>query len=570
MATAEPAVAQLEERSRRTAARPSLLARLFVPSLCDIFFISLICLRFLAGEGWVILLMDGDTGWHIRAGEWMLDHLRVPAADLFSFSKPGAPWFAWEWLADVGFGVLHRAAGLKGVVLLAGLTIAAWTTLLLRHAMWRGANALAALGLALLAFTASSIHFHARPHILTLLLVGVAAWLLDRDRRDRTWLVWTLVPLAALWTNLHGGWLVLIVLVGLTALGTAIETRLDGERTVSRCVRPALRYVGLLVLCSLATLANPYGIALHGHIAQYMQDDWIKSVVGEFQAPSFRGEAMGSFELLLIAGMISIVPLLRARRVTEVLWLLFFAHAALTSARHITVYVTLAVPILAAVASAGWRRWVEARPLNSSARILQAIDGDLASGLRRMSLATVAFAMVLIGGDGEWLKWPAGFPKEFFPERIVSEHRERLASARVLTKDQWADYLIYRSWPTQKVFFDGRSDFYGQPVWKAYDDMATGRTNWREQMTKHGIDLVLAPTKWPLTTVLKQAGWRVLADDGTAILLAPQNAKYSTAATDSRTQISGVIPSAFGAKNRTASLMEETSNAEGTRREPRK
>jgi hypothetical protein len=570
MATADPAVTQLEERSRRSAARPSLLSRLLVPSLCDIFFVTIICWRFLTGEGWLILLMDGDTGWHIRAGEWMLDNARIPSVDLFSFSKPGETWFAWEWLADIVLGLLHRAAGLKGVVLLAGLTIATWTTLLMRHAMWRGANALAGLGLAMLAFTASSIHFHARPHILTLLLVGVAAWLLDRDRRDRTRAVWTLVPLAALWTNLHGGWLVLIVLIGLTAAGTAAESWLDGARTAARCVRPAMRYVILLALCSLATIANPYGVALHGHILQYLQDDWIKSVVGEFQAPSFRGEAMGGFELLLIAGLIAIVPLLRARRVVETLWLLFFAHAALTSARHITVYVTLAVPIIAAIASEAWRRWVEARPLNSSARILQAIDGDLAAGLRRMSAATAMFVVVLIAGNGEWLKWPAGFPKEFFPERIVSDHRDRLASARVLTKDQWADYLIYRSWPTQKVFFDGRSDFYGQEIWKAYDDMATGRANWREQMSKHRIDLVLAPTKWPLATVLKQAGWRVLADDGTAILLERASVGYSAVATDSRTRISGVIPTSFGAKNRNASLMKETANAEGTRREPAK
>src|SRR5918992_1506328 len=111
MATAESAVLKVEERSRRVAPRPSLLARLFAPSLCDIFFLTIICLRFLTGEGWLILLMDGDTGWHIRAGEWMLDNARIPNADLFSFSKPGATWFAWEWLADILFGLLHRAAG---------------------------------------------------------------------------------------------------------------------------------------------------------------------------------------------------------------------------------------------------------------------------------------------------------------------------------------------------------------------------------------------------------------------------------------------------------------------------
>jgi hypothetical protein len=568
MATAEPAIEQLQERSRRPAAQgASLVTKLLVPSLCDIFFITIICWRFLLGDGWSVLLMDGDTGWHIRAGQWMLEHARVPAADLFSFSKPGAPWFAWEWLTDIAFALLHGWAGLKGVVLVAGLIIAAWTTVLLRHAMWRGANAFAALGLAMAAFTAGMIHYHARPHVVTLLLVAVTAWLLDADRRRQTPAVWALVPLTVLWTNLHGGWLVLIVLVALTAAGSAIEEFLERGPS-ARPLQAYRRYLVLLALCSLATLVNPYGPALHGHILQYLQDDWIKKVVGEFQAPSFRGEAMASFELLLIAGLISMVPLLRARRVTEVLWLLFFAHAALTSARHITVYVTLAVPILAGLGSDAWRRWVAMRPFKSAPRILEDIARDLAPGLRRMSLVSAAFVMMLVAGQAEWLKWPADFPKDFFPTTIVAEHADRLASARVLTKDQWADYLIYHSWPRQKVFFDGRSDFYGQHLFNAYDDMATGRANWSEQINRHGINLVLAPVKWPLVTVLKQAGWRVLAQDKEAVLLEPQGLAYSTNATESRPRIFGVIPTSFGAKNRNAGLMKKSLHAESTRRDP--
>ena len=567
MATADSAVSQLEERSRRSlAALPSWLRRLLTPSFCDLFFITIVCWRFLAGEGWSLLLMDGDTGWHIRAGQWILEHARVPATDLFSFSKPGEPWFAWEWLSDVGLALLHAWAGLKGVVLAAGLIIALWVTLLLRHAMWAGANPLVALGLSLAAFTAASIHFHARPHLTTLLLVAVTVRLLDRDRREPTRAVWALVPLAALWTNLHGGWLVLLVLVALMAVGTAIEARLAGRPAMASSRRHAL----LLACCAVATALNPYGLALHRHVASYLQDDWIKTVVGEFQSPSFRGEAMACFELLLIAGVLAVIPLLRARRVTESLWLLFFAHAALTSARHITVYVTVAVPIVAVLASEAWRRWVATRPLNSAPRVLEAISADFTPGMRRNSLAAAGFVAMLAAGSGAWLQWPSDFHRNFFPAGIIDGHRERIASARVLTKDQWADYLIYRSWPAQKVFFDGRSDFYGRKLWAAYDDMSSARANWREQMTRHGIDLVLAPVQWPLVTVLRQSGWRTLAENKQAVLLAPASVTYSADATDSRTRISGVIPTPFGAKDRNARLMKKTAEAESTRRKPAK
>jgi len=95
-----------------------------VPSHADWLFAALIVWLFVAGSGWQVLLADGDTGWHIRAGEYILAHREVPHADLFSFTRPGAPWCAWEWLSDVLFALAHRAAGLKGVVLLAGAVIA--------------------------------------------------------------------------------------------------------------------------------------------------------------------------------------------------------------------------------------------------------------------------------------------------------------------------------------------------------------------------------------------------------------------------------------------------------------
>src|SRR5262249_47722073 len=70
-------------------------AQLFLPSFSDLFFIALMCWLFMGAAGWSGLLVDADVGWHIRNGEWVLDHHAVPHQDLFSFSKPGAPWYAW-------------------------------------------------------------------------------------------------------------------------------------------------------------------------------------------------------------------------------------------------------------------------------------------------------------------------------------------------------------------------------------------------------------------------------------------------------------------------------------------
>lgn len=69
------------------------------------------------------VLGDGDSWWHVRAGEWMLDHRAVPMTDPFSFTFAGMPWHAHEWLSEVFFALAYRLAGWSGVMLLAGLAV---------------------------------------------------------------------------------------------------------------------------------------------------------------------------------------------------------------------------------------------------------------------------------------------------------------------------------------------------------------------------------------------------------------------------------------------------------------
>jgi len=79
-----------------------------IPSLSDLAFLIPIFVLFwcTSGVGW--LLADSDTGWHIRAGEWILANGRVPTTDIFSFTRYGEPWFAWEWLSDVSMAAIHH------------------------------------------------------------------------------------------------------------------------------------------------------------------------------------------------------------------------------------------------------------------------------------------------------------------------------------------------------------------------------------------------------------------------------------------------------------------------------
>jgi hypothetical protein len=524
--------------SGKTPALDTRLGKLLIPSLSDFFLVALIVWLFGVGEGWKGLVLDGDTGWHIRTGEYILQHAAAPQTDIFSYSKAGAPWFAWEWLTDVQYSLLHAQWGLGGVAVASGLLICASAYTLLRTMLWAGANVFISLVLTLLYVGASSLHHHARPHVWTLWLFALSTALLMRDRRKRTQLIWVLVPLVAIWTNLHGGFLAIIACVGLAAAGTFFESFPEW--------RGSLRYFGLTGACLAASLVNPYGFRLHIHVASYLQSSFIRDAVQEFQSPAFRSESMRQFELVLVLGIVCAGFLLARKRYVESLWILYFAHSALSSARHIPLYLIVASPIIAIEATSWWRKVFTVAPKDSVRGILDALSVDVARGFRRSTFwlaPGIALAVAMTAAQ----HWPSDFANTF-PIQMVATQQERITGSRLFTSDQWGDYILYKLWPRQKVFVDGRSDFYGEKIGGEYLSLMGADYNWPGISKKYGFNLMLLPVKWPLASVLKLSPeWRVVADDGTAILFEPTDLHRAEK------------------KGRLAGLLERNATAESTR-----
>lgn len=489
-------------------------ARILVPSLSDLFFLAILGWLFLSGSaGLQGLLADADIGWHIRTGEYILDHHVVPTHDLYSFSKPNAPWYAWEWLSDVAAGASFRWAGLKGVVLGAAVLIVVFATTLIRRMVWRGSHMFVAMAVALLGVGAASVHFLARPHVFTLLLLSISVWMIERDRRDPMRQIWLLVPITALWTNLHGGFLAIIATLGLAAAGVAIEDFLSKQG-----FHRALRYGYLTVACAAASLVNPYGWNLHKHVIEYLRSDWIKTVVQEFQSPSFRNENMLQFEVLLLVGVIVAGALIRQRRVVEALWILFWAHMSLTSVRHAPIFVTVTAPILASEISAWWTTATAGAGKASLVGIVNQMAADSLPAFRRSSLIPAAVVIALIFVNDP-IRWPHDFPDLLFPTDMVHKHEDLLLGRRVLTTDQWGDYLIFLN-PQQKVYADGRSDFYGPEIGNPYMRLLNGGWDWDQTLAKYQFDSALLPVEMAASQLLKrQPGWHVVEDNGKQILL---------------------------------------------------
>lgn len=491
------------------SSKPDARLPLRALSLADCFAAALVFAAFGQADSWRSLLADGDTGWHIRTGEWILRHRAIPAFDLFSFSRPGQPWFAWEWLSDVLFAAVHHVAGLAGIAALCAAVIAASAVLLYGRMVAGGAGILLAAGVTAAAVNASTIHYLARPHAFSLLGFAAALALLERDRRRAGRTVWLLAPLTALWANLHGGFAGWLATLGVLVLSHAAV----GDR-------PGCRRYGLLaLLCAAASLANPFGWTLHGHILRYLASPWIQDAVQEFQSPRFRSENSMVFAVLLVAAAAAAGRWRWRRDPFPPALALLWAFAALRSARHIPQFALAAAPLVAWEAERLWRERAAGAALRAPVRVLYELSAEWSQRAASVTLRGAAACAAIL-----WLCVPAGglpdFPKERFPVEALAVQRPAIAaSRRLLTSDQWADYLIFHDYPERRVFMDGRSDFYGPDIGREYQTLQSGTGGWRAILDKYAFDAALLPHEWPLSSSLgKENGWREVYRDRSSVL----------------------------------------------------
>jgi len=382
------------------------------------------------------LLNDGDTYWHIRAGEWMIAHRAVLRFDIFSYTMAGAPWHTQEWLAEILMALAWMAGGWAGIHLLFA-TCTGLTAGLVGFFVRQRLDLIPAVLAAVLGLCCVSASLLARPHMLTLPLLAV--WICglvlarERNKAPSGWLI-LVMPL---WANLHGSFAFGLAFAGALAIEAVVEA--EHRETAAR------RWGVFLLGAVVSAMATPFGFhtLLFPFQLSSMQG---LAFIGEWQASDLSHLSplllalLGS-RFVLGSGKVKVAPI-RLLLFVGLMWL------ALGHQRHQMLLGVTAPVLLAPFLAATWPARNETQP---------PMFGALAA-LGMALLIVVRLMVPVVRGDD---------PRS--PVSALAHLPADLRAARVLNDYSFSGYLI---WTGIKVFIDSRADFYGDSFVKNYAQIA--------------------------------------------------------------------------------------------------
>ena len=480
----------------------------FLPSIAEVIFIVILAI-ILSGKG--NLLGDADTGYHIRAGEYMIDNLKVPSHDLFSHITPPLEWTAHEWLSEVILALIHRSAGLTGVVVAMAILIAFVHVILMRFLRSSGISIIVAACIVALSAGASIIHWLARPHIFSLLLILIWYFILDTYQYKKKNYLYLLLPLMLLWVNLHGGFIAGFMLLAVYITGNVLMAIFQREERQDK-IGKIKTLVIYSMLCLLTTLLNPKGYEILLFPFNLISNTFIMDHVSEFLSPNFHTDLRFKYMLLLMI-LVFGISVLRLNAI-EIILVLVFTHMSLYSARYIPLYAIILSPILGRQIDNLLHEFRERRLIKRILAISErtARTDSMAKFNLWAIMTVVVLAVMVFTGQLSY-----EFDRKKLPVDAVQFMQQEKITGNMFNNDEFGDYIIYASWPEYRVFVDGRIDMYGVEITKEYFKVIRIEPGWDNVLRKYDINWIIYNNKSALSRfLLERNDWKLIYSDKVA------------------------------------------------------
>lgn len=470
--------------------------------------------------------IDSDQWWHLRNGAETVRAGQPLWGDTFSYTRAGQTWVNHSWLAEVGMYELFHLGGYLALAAAVALLAAAGMALV--YFQMEGRAILRAF---LIVFGAAVMApvWSPRPQMLSLLLLALLAWVLYSYRADSRDYRWSLPLLFAVWGNLHGGYALGLVLLGLWLAGEALDYFLEPrERTPAdgRSLRRWLLWGGASML---ALLANPYGLNILRVPFQTIGVSVLQQAVAEWASPDFHQLNQQPFLWLLLALAAAIGLSGQRLKGRELLPLMGFGYLALMARRNIGPFVIVSLPVLSRYVCLAYDAW-RARAAGSSGFLLakklhHPLGGEdvprLKGRLRQAINVGIVGILALAAAAKIYLvTQPAVVEPALaagYPVGAVKWLEENHPAGRLFSEYQWGGYLEWFE-PDYPVFVDGRTDLFGDEIIGQWLQVVQAEEGWQDVLDHWQVQLVLLQPGRPVLGRLADQGWRLLYQDGQSVL----------------------------------------------------
>jgi hypothetical protein len=461
--------------------------------------------------------VDTDSWWHLRSGAWILENGQILKSDPFSLTRQGQTWVYPGWLSQIILFSVYNSLGIAGLNLFTGAMVLIAFTLL-----WMTLEGKGLLRAFILLFAAatSGLYWSARPQILTLVFTSATLFLLEGAKRGKQKRLWILPILIAIWVNMHGGFIVGYLLVGIYFMGEVIEALISiilGRRKLAQEWQSRKALLSVLVAVGIASIfagmINPHGPAMLLYPFQTISMGTLQNYIAEWQSPDFHSLEVQPFIILLFLTFLAIGISTRKRSARELLLISLFGYMSLIAVRNVGLFALVAAPIVCRHLDDGLEPLFE--------RFTS--EKELPEKLTRSMNLALAVLLTFAGSIRIASQLDNEVNQEHIRQQIPLEAFEFIEEEKpegaLFNSYNWGGYVVWTLYPDYLSFVDGRTDLFSDEILKDYLNAWLAEPGWQAFLEEWGIQWVLLEVDSPLSKVMIYDGWKILYQDQQAIVL---------------------------------------------------
>jgi hypothetical protein len=424
-----------------------------------------------------LCILDLDIWWHLKVGDWIVQHAAVPHTGILSRTAAERPWIAYSW----GYELLMSRAYAWGGILGIGLYGTLLTIAVAFAVYWMVRRVSGRFWVAWLLTLSCCYPFlfmiMPRPVFFSIILFSITlALLMESNRSGRIETLYWLPVIFLLWANLHiqfiYGLLPVGMLLGVSVFLWVLERFGKSFEFLAPRALPVGKLALIFAACLLATCIGPYSYHLYGVIAEYSKAKSAYSLIVELQPLTFR--AMNHYvQLLLCAAAFVAVGWQKRIDLFKLALLTVASVVAFRTMRDSWFLCTVAAACIADVLACSKREKSEGTL-------------ELAGVFAVVVIALALFARG-IGFTQQGLDQAIS---RRFPVKAVNFLRHNPVPGPLYNTLDWGGFLMWYM-PNYPVAIDGRNDLYGDELDKLFIGTQRGDESYKHDPYLNESNVVL-------------------------------------------------------------------------------